>query len=157
MIDYKSTRRYEELNRIINRVSKIFEWIIINDSWEDSFQSPKEFILNFFRCTYELKENLKNDFPQLKQNIENEINSSQRMNIWIDIANKEKHWTLNHKTRTNKKIWEINTHIPIFDPNWKKDRTEMSITIDNEKIDCLILLKNTKKERENLLKKYSII
>lgn len=152
MIDYKSIRRYEELNRIVNRVVNIYKWIIINDSGEDSFQSPKEFILNFFRVTYELKENLKNDFPKLKQNIENEIDLSQRINIWIDIANKEKHWSLS-KQRSDKKIWEINTNIHIFDPNWKNNRTEMTIEIDNKKIDCLILLKNIQKEREILLKK----
>lgn len=155
MIELKSLRKFEELNRILQRLEKLYDWIVINESWEDSFQTPKELIVNFFRCSYELKENLKIDFPESKQLIEDEIDNSNRICIVLDSANQEKHWNLK-KSRSQKVIGRINTHVHICDPNWKKDRTELTIEIDNNKIDCLDLLKNTKIERDNLLKKYSI-
>lgn len=157
MPELKSIRRYQELNRIINRVDELYAWKIINSSGESSFETPKEFILNFFRCWYELKENLKNDFPILKKEIENEISLNSSLGICIDIANHIKHWKLDRNPKINKRIWEINTHLHILDQNWKKDRTEMTIEIDNDKTDCLVLLKKIKAERDNLLIRYWII
>lgn len=156
MTELKSMRRIDEMNRIINRIEKLYDWIIINESWEDSFQTPKEHILNFFRCCYELKENLKVEFSQLRQVIEKEIDKSIWIIIVLDWANQEKHWNLRN-SRSQKVIGKINTHIHIFDPNWKKNRTELTIEIDNNKIDCLDLLKKTKTERDEVLKKLNLV
>lgn len=156
MTELKSKRRFEEMNRIIHRVKKLYDWIIINDSWEDSFQTPKEQILNFFRCCYELKENIKIEFPQLRKVIEKEIDKSIWISVVLDWANQEKHWNLK-KSRSQKEIGKINTHLHVFDPNWKEDRTELTIEIDNNKIDCLYLLKKTKTERDEILNKLNIV
>lgn len=156
MEELKSMRKIDEMKRIINRIEKIYDWIIINESWEDSFQTPKEQVLNFFRCCYELKENIKIEFPQLRQIIEKEIDKNIRISIVLDWANQEKHWNLNN-SRSQKAIGKINTHIHIFDPNWKKDRTELTIEIDNNKIDCLDLLKKAKTERDGILNKLNLV
>jgi hypothetical protein len=156
MTEITSKRRFEEMNRIIHRVKRFYDWIIINEIWEDSFQTPKEQILNFFRCSYELKENLKIDFPQFAKNIEKEIENNNWIKIVLDSANQGKHWNLKN-SRSKSIIGKVNTHIHILDPNGKKDRTELTIEINNSKIDCLMLLKNSKLEREKIFNKLNLV
>ena len=52
----KYQRKWEEINRAYNRLEKFYAGLIDED---DSFQGPKDFVLNFFRVSYELKEALK--------------------------------------------------------------------------------------------------
>ena len=148
-IPYK--RRLEELKRCPLRVQKLYDWQIISEIWEDSFASPKDLILNFFRVSYELKDNLKNKkwfewHSWLVESFYND-NDNDLLLISLDIANIKKHWKhwkQDRKPRTNKKIGEINTHLHIFDPNWK-NKTELTIDIDWEKQDCLEMYSNVYK------------
>lgn len=52
----KYKRKWEELNRALNRLEKFYLKYIID---EDSFNGPKDYVLTFFRVGYELKEAIK--------------------------------------------------------------------------------------------------
>ena len=131
-----------ELNRNYNRIKDLYDWKIINGKYEDSFHSPKEILLTFFRVWYELKENLKLE-PWLSWYnwvVEKFCKNNDEILLSIDIANYFKHWKLD-RPKTNKIIWNINTQLIIFDKYWK-DRTNITIEIDWIKIDSIILTTN---------------
>jgi hypothetical protein len=136
-------RKYEELERCLNRIKKFYDGLIVSESGEDSLQSPKDFARNFFRVSYELKEALKHESvtnisPKI---VEKFCKENPWTGLGIDIANQTKHgwWNviLNHR-KTNKKIGKINTGIHFLSSDGRR-RTELSIEIDDKKEDCLCL------------------
>lgn len=151
MENYK--RKFEELQRCLLRIEKLYNWLIITWEWEDSFGSPKDLFMNFFRVWYELKENLKllDWFWWYNWTVEVFCNNNETIWLSLDIANLKKHWKWNWKNRTNKKIWIINTWLIIFDPSWEKDRTNLTIEINNKKEDWLSLCKDIFNERNKFL------
>lgn len=140
-------RKYEELERCLNRIKRFYDGLIISDHGEDSLQSPKDFVRNFFRVSYELKEALKH---QSVTNIPSQtIEEFSKENPWaglgIDIANQTKHgwWNIiGGRRKTNKKIGQINTGVHLMSPDGR-DRTELTIEIDGKKEDCLELAEKT--------------
>lgn len=150
-LEYK--RRLEEMKRNIARLQKLYDWEVINWLWEDSFQSPKDIVLSFFRWSYEIKE-LILDFDLNMKNIVEDF-CRNNYNVWlaIDIANQKKYWTLTRKRKTNANIWGILTWLNIFCPkkNWR-NWTEVTIMIDGVKQDCLNLMQKIFKEWDNFLK-----
>ncbi len=150
-------RKFEELQRCYLRVENLYNWKIINEKWECSFWTPKDLFLNFFRVSYELKENLKikNWFWWYSWLVEKFCNSNDLIWLSLDITNIKKHWE-NNKPRTIYNIWEINTWIHIFDPNWK-DRTEISIEINWKQEDWLKLIKDIFRLWEFFLKDNNLL
>ncbi len=131
-------RRFEELERCLKRISSLYNWIIITWNWEDSFQSPKDYFLNFLRVSYELKENIKNNVKWFQGHdwlIEKFYNSNSIVGLSLDIHNLKKHWE-NRNPRTKYSIWEINTWLYILSPDWKVG-TILTIEIDWQKQDVL--------------------
>jgi hypothetical protein len=137
MESVKYQRKWEELNRTLERLKKFYENLIQDGL--DSFQGPKDFANNFFRISYELKEAIKKSNVSLT--LANDVEQFASSNHWIalslDITNQEKHVELN-RSRTDKQIGPISSHIHILDPH-RKDRTELKIEIDGQKEDCLKL------------------
>ena len=137
----KYQRKWEELNRALERLKKFYENYVQDE--QDSFQGPKDFVNNFFRISYELKEALKksNNVPDSLKGYNGEVEKFANSNQWIalslDITNQEKHINLSNN-RTGKQIGAITSHVHIFDLNGN-DRTELKIEIDNKKEDCLEL------------------
>lgn len=143
----KFARKYEELRRAYSRIEKLYSGQIINEPGEDSFQSPKDVVLNFFRVCYELKEALKKD-PNVSQTlkghnglVETFCNTDQFAALSLDITNQEKHLGLNIG-RSGKQIGIINTHLHLLSPDGHH-RTELTIEIDGKKEDCRNLAKST--------------
>ncbi len=139
------SRKYEELNRCLTRIQKLYNGTIIGGDGEDSLQSPKDYARNFFRVSYELKEMLKED-PNIHIP-SNEIEKFCKQDPWvglsIDIANQTKHgvWRIFfNRRKTKKTIGQINTQVNLLSPDCK-DRTELTIEIDGKKEDCLKMAK----------------
>ena len=65
----------------------------------DSFQTPQDYIRNFFSIGYSLKEALKiyAKYNQSKWDVEEFVNSNDYIALSIDFANKDKHITLSSK------------------------------------------------------------
>ena len=134
----KYQRKWEELNRALERLKKFYQSYV--QDGHDSFQGPKDFANNFFRISYELKEAIKksdNTSSTLPKDVEQFASSNPWVALSLDITNQEKHVSLN-RGRTGKQIGAITSHVHIFDPN-SKDRTELKIEIDEKKEDCLEL------------------
>lgn len=132
----KYQRKWEELNRALERLKKFYQSYV--QDGQDSFQGPKDYVNNFFRISYELKEAIKkaNNVPAtLPKDVEQFASSDQWVGLSLDITNQEKHINLT-RSRTGKQIGLITSHVHIFDPNGK-DRTELKIEIDGKKEDCL--------------------
>lgn len=145
MSTQKYERKWEELNRAIARVRKFYKNYVQDGL--DSFQGPKDYIHNFFRISYELKEALKNSEKQLNvspQNVEDFSRTNDWVALSIDITNKEKHNELKD-SRTGKSIGVITSHIHLFDPKGM-NRTELKIEIDGRQEDCLQLAEKVIKE-----------
>ena len=138
-------RKYEELERCLTRLQKLYDGLIINSDGEDSLQSPKDYARNFFRVSYELKEMLKED-PGVNissSTIEGFCRQNQWAGLCIDIANQTKHgiWRIfSNRRKTNKNIGQINAHVHVLSPT-QTDRTELTIEIDGKKEDCLQIAK----------------
>ena len=133
----KYRRKWEELNRAFNRLEQFYLGVI---DQQDSFQGPKDFVLNFFRVSYELKESLKKTSGIIGLDgycgeVESFVNSNQYISLGLDIANQEKHVSLKDN-RSKQTIGIINSHVHILDPNGK-DRTELTIEINSVPKDCL--------------------
>ena len=156
-MELKYKRKYEELQRCLLRIKKLYNWKIINEKWEDSFHSPKDLILNFFRTSYELKENLKLEEWLWWYHWIVETFCKNNNLIWLslDIANFKKHWKLD-RPKTDNIIWEINTGIHLFDPN-NNDRTELKIEINWKKEDGLYLVSIIFKEWTDFLLENKLI
>lgn len=137
-------RKYEELERCLIRLQKLYEGEVITGNGEDSLQSPKDRVNNFFRVGYELKEMLKED-PNVDtspSDVENFCKQNEDVGLGIDIANQTKHGTWNIFTnwrKTRKVIGAVNTHVHLLSPDGR-DRTELSIEIDGQKEDCLQII-----------------
>ena len=134
----KYQRKWEELNRALERLKKFYQNYIQDE--HDSLQGPKDFANNFFRISYELKEATKkgNNVPStLPNEVEQFASTNQWVALSLDITNQEKHVSLS-RSRTGKQIGAITSHLHIFDLNGK-DRTELKIEIDGKKEDCLEL------------------
>lgn len=134
----KYQRKWEELNRALERLKKFYENYV--QDGQDSLQGPKDYANNFFRISYELKEASKkaeNIYSTLPNDVEQFASSNQWVALSLDITNQEKHVSLS-RGRTGKQIGAITSHVHIFDPNGK-DRTELKIEIDGQKEDCLKL------------------
>jgi len=148
-------RKFEELKRCSSRIEELYLGKIITGNGEDSWQSPKDLVRNFFRVSYELKETLKQD-PTSKftgAEVEKFCTNSQYAGLGIDIANQTKHgfWNIIWKRRkTNKKIGVINSGVHIITPD-QNDKTEVTIEIDGVKEDCLKLTKNILIEWEGFI------
>ena len=153
-------RRYQELKRCLNRIEKIYNWEVIKWEGEDSLQSPKDLVLNFFRVWYELKELLKlvDWFWWYNWVVEWFCKQTPVLLLALDIANSYKHGVLHPgRKRSSYSIWEINTWIHVFDPTWKPDRTELTIEIDWIKKDCFPLCKLVFKHWKDFLKENDIL
>lgn len=150
-MDRPYQRKFEELQRCLSRIEKLYDWKIINEEWECTFSTPKDLFLNFFRVSYELKENTKLEtwFWWYNWKIEIFCNSNNLIWLSLDIANLKKHWKLD-KNKTNHIIWEINVWIHVFDPDWK-DRTEIQIKVDWNCEDWLKLCENIFEEWKKFL------
>lgn len=153
-------RRFEELQRCFGRVKRLYAGKIINEPGEDSFNSPKDLVLNFFRVSYELKESLKKE-PNIASElkgyhgvIEKYCSSDQYLALSLDIANQTKHRDLS-KNKSGKNIGVINTHIHVISPNGK-DRTELTIEIDGNKEDCLKIIEKCFNSWSLFLQKYDL-
>lgn len=135
-------RKFEELQRCFLRIEKLYNWKIINEEWECSFWTPKDLFLNFFRVSYELKENIKleNWFWWYNWIVETFCNSNNLIGLSLDISNFKKHGKLD-KPKTNHTIWKINIWLHIFNPDLK-DITEIKIEINWKKEDWLKLCEN---------------
>jgi len=132
----KYQRKWEELNRALERLKKFYQNYV--QDGHDSFQGPKDFANNFFRISYELKEAIKkidNISSTLPNTVEQFASSNPWVGLSLDITNQEKHISLN-RSRTSKQIGTITSHVHIFDLNGK-DRTELKIEIARKKEDCL--------------------
>jgi hypothetical protein len=149
--------KYSEFQRQLSLLEELYNWKIINNKWQDSFHSPKDIVKNIFRISYELKETLKNF---LKKN--NNLKDFDKVSFYdkypyiaqsIDISNQEKHWKLNNP-KSNCTIWIINTGLHLLNPYWK-DKTNLTIEIDNSKVDCLNFIKKIIIEWENVIKFYT--
>lgn len=152
----KYQRKFEELQRAYTRIEKLYNGQIINEPGEDSFQSPKDVVLNFFRVCYELKEALKKA-PNTSQGlqghnglVETFCNNEPCIALSLDIANQEKHVGLNN-SRSGKQIGVINTHLHMLSHD-RHDRTELTIEIDGKKEDCRTLADNILKAWEKFFK-----
>lgn len=158
-VDWK--RKYEELERCLNRTKRFYQGLIISEQGEDSLQSPKDFVRNFFRVSYELKEALKHE-PVTKissKTIEKFCKENQWAGLGIDIANQTKHGWWNiiwNRRKTNKRIGQINTGVHLMSPD-KRDRTELTIEIDGEKEDCLQLAQKTFDAWDDFLKTNKLV
>lgn len=132
-------QKWEELQRNFSRLNRFYITYIIDD--HGSFSSVRDAAKNFFRTHYELKEALKKlDF--LPENLKGHKGKTEKfvsenpiIALGIDIANKEKHITLN-KPRTDHTIGNINTALFVLNPG-QHDRSEAKITINGRKEDCL--------------------
>jgi len=147
----KFQRKWEELCRSFNRLEHFYNGLIDN---VDSFQGPKDYVLTFFRVGYELKEALKKtggikDFDGHNGMVENFVNTNPVIAMGLDITNQEKHVDL-QRARSGSKIGEINTHIHMFDPSGK-DRTELTVEINNEPRDCLEIARENMKAWKKFL------
>jgi hypothetical protein len=81
--------------------------------------------------------------------VEEFASCNQWVALSLDITNQEKHVKLT-RSRTNKKIGLITSHLHLFDPNGK-DRTELKIEINEEKKDCLKLAEKIVEEWKTFL------
>lgn len=134
----KYQRKWEELNRALERLKKFYENYV--QDGQDNFQGPKDFVNNFFRISYELKEATKKAdtvSSTLPDEVEQFVSTNEWVALSLDITNHEKHVSL-RRSRTGKQIGAITSHVHIFDPNGN-DRTELKIEIDGQKEDCLKL------------------
>lgn len=79
-------RKWEEMKRALNRLQQFYKNFI--EDGEDSFQGPKDFVNNFFRISYELKEVLKlsceKSIPQ--EIVEDFAKSNEFVALSLDIA-----------------------------------------------------------------------
>lgn len=155
----KYQRKWEELGRTHRRLKKFYSEFV--QDGEDDFQGPKDFVLNFFRVHYELKESLKKsdgipeEFRGHCGKVESLINSNEWLALGLDITNKEKHVIL-RDGRSNKEVGSITSHLNIFDPNGR-DRKEMRIQIDGKPIDCLEIAEKIVKEWKTFLTEHNLI
>ncbi len=152
----KYQRKWEELNRALERLKKFYKSYV--QDGQDSFQGPKDYANNFFHISYELKEAIKkaDNLPvTLLDDVEQFAGSDQWVALSLDITNQEKHTNLTRK-RTSKQIGSITSHVHIFDPNGK-DRTELKIEIDGKKEDCLELAEKIVKAWKTFLIEKSLI
>ena len=130
------------MNRALKRLSTFYKGLV--QDGQDSFQGPQDFVRSFFHISYELKESIKkaNNMPStLSSDVEKFARCNQWVALSLDIANQEKHVTLD-RSRTGKKIGVITTNVHVLDPNGR-DRTELKIEINGKKEDCLELAKET--------------
>lgn len=152
----KYQRKWEELNRALERLKKFYQNYV--QDGQDSFQGPKDYANNFFRISYELKEAIKkaDNIPTtLPNDVEQFASSDQWVGLSLDVTNQEKHINL-IRGRTGKQIGLITSHVHIFDPNGK-NRTELKIEIDGKKEDCLELAKKIVKAWKTFLIDKSLI
>lgn len=138
-------RKWESLSRAYIRLDEYYSGKIDR---QDSFNGPKDFVYSYFHATYSLKEALKK-LDGLNQKIETFIANEPNVALGIDISNSEKHGVLND-SKSQKSIGQINSHVHIFDPQGK-DRTELIIEIDGDKVDCLDLASKNKQAWEKFM------
>jgi len=138
-------RKWETLLRSYTR---LHEYYFGKIDKQDSFNGPKDFVYSYFHATYSLKEALKK-LDGMSQKVETFIVSEPNVALGIDISNSEKHGALND-SKSQKLIGKINSHLHIFDPQGK-DRTELTIEIDGDKVDCLNLASKNKQAWEKFL------
>jgi hypothetical protein len=156
MESQKYQRKWEELNRAFERLKKFYQNHAQDE--QDSFQGPKDYVNNFFRISYELKEALKrvqNLLLVLPNDVEQFASSDEYIALSLDITNQEKHTKLT-RHRTGKSIGQITSHVHICDPN-DKNRTEIKIEIDNNKEDCLELAEKIVKAWKTFLTDKNLI
>lgn len=144
-------RKWEELNRSLDRIRKFYSDFV--QDGQDSFQGSKDFVKNFFRVSYELKESIR---KTVDSDVEEFINFSRWVSLSIDISNQEKHVSLDKHRRTNKVIGLITSHIYVLNHDGK-NRTELKIEIDGERIDCLHLAEKVLEEWNYFLAKGKLI
>ncbi|MFA7309054.1 MAG: hypothetical protein WC045_03210 [Patescibacteria group bacterium] len=140
----KSQRKYEELQRSCARIEDLYKGLIINNEGQDTLQSPKDILLNFFRVCYELKEALKRDptLPiEFKDGVEKFWKTNRYAALSLDVANQEKHITLGSNNKSGHRIGKINTQIHSLSPDGKPDHTRVTIEIDGVAQDGLDLAK----------------
>jgi len=129
-------RKWESLSRAYAR---LHDYYLGKIDQLDSFNGPKDFVYSYFHATYSLKEALKNLEGMGGKNgiVETFIVDEPNIALGIDISNSEKHGKLNDP-KSKRVIGKVNAHVHVFDPSGK-DRTELTIEIDGEKTDCLVL------------------
>lgn len=142
-------RKYEALKRSLKRLEEFYSGKIDNI---DSLNGPKDYIFNYFDCTYALKESLK---CLADIEVEKFVTNDSVIALGIDISNKNKHGQLD-KPKTKSVISIVNTHLHIFDSQGK-DRTELTIEIDGDKKDCLKLAKENFDHWREYLLNHSLI
>lgn len=150
-------RRWEELNRTINRLKEVYNG---ERDKQDGLQGPKDFVLNFFRVCYELKENLKNDnsiigFSGKDGLVESFINNNPDIALGIDIANQNKHHILSSK-RSKNEVGTINGHLYLSLPSGES-RVEVTININGKAEDCLCLAEENLRLWKDFLLKHNLI
>lgn len=84
--------------------------------------------------------------------MESYCNDNENIALSLDIANQEKHVSLS-RNRSNKIIGIINTHLHLFSPDGK-DRTELTIEINNEKKDLKEIAKMVLQKWEEFFKEH---
>lgn len=151
-------RRWEELNRTLNRLRDFYNG---EKDKQDSLQGPKDFVLNFFRVCYELKETLKKDanlvgFDGQYGLVESFINNNPDVALGIDIANQNKHLILNNRRRSTNNIGTINGHIYLSLPSGKS-RVEITINIDDIAQDCLKIAESNLNSWKRFLSYHNLI
>lgn len=131
-------RKWEAVQRSFIRLEEFYKGKI---DTLDSFASPRDSVYAYFHSTYSLKEALKSStlFKDKPHIVESFINNTEAIALGIDISNTEKHGALD-KSKTGKVIGPVLSHLHLLDPSGK-DRTEMTVLIDDIQYDCLDLAK----------------
>jgi len=99
---------------------------------------------DFFNQCYHLKDWIKKDI-EMKKGVDPEkyINNSKYLSISADYCNAFKHGGLDRKSRSDKKIEAINTHVRFDLTNAGFiASSKLEITINNIKYNSLVLAKN---------------
>jgi hypothetical protein len=145
-------KRFEHLNRLYSWISKLYDWKVIVWNLYDSFESPKELVNEFFRIWYELKENINNEFPTLKSDLERLIKKYKYLAISIDYANLIKHWKLIKRLRKTKiSFGSLNTHVTLFE-----NKVKLTLELDWDKIDIKFITESVLLERNKVIKELNI-
>lgn len=153
-------KRFEHLDRLRLKIWMLYDWLIIIWDLDDSWESPKELVNEFFRIWYELNENINNEFPELKSDIENLIKKHKYLAISIDYANYIKHWKLIKRLRKSKvSFGHLNTTIILFDNTNQvsANRTELTLEINWTKNDIKFIIERILLERNKVFEELNIV
>lgn len=140
------------------RYHKKLEKLQTNNGNKISNTDSRDLVEDFFNHCYHLKDWLKKDKKILLMNdVEDFINNCKYLSLAADYCNTFKHSGLDSKTRSNKTIDKINTHINFdLNPSGFVASSRLEITIEGEKYDALGLAEECIKEWNSFLEKNEI-